>query len=174
MADFIKITRNIYKLIDGITAELWLTRGYVCLVDVKDLPLLTNYRWCANVNSRGRIDAVTMIQRKLVPISRFILSCPSGLVVDHINGNTLDNRRKNIRIVTKSQNGVNKGLNGNNRSGYKGVSYNAAKNKYVAFISVRGKMMYLGRFDFPELAARAYDAAAKEFYGASAKTNFEV
>jgi len=174
MTDLVKIIRNNYKLIDNITAELWLTRGHICLVDVKDLPLLANYRWFANVNNRGRIDAMTVIQRKLVPISRFILNCPSGLVVDHINGNTLDNRRKNLRIVTRSQNAVNKGLNSNNRSGYKGVNYDVARNKYVAFISVRGKMMYLGRFDSPELAARAYDAAAKEFYGAMAKTNFEV
>ena len=94
--------------------------------------------------------------------------------VDHINGDRSDNRISNLRLCSQLQNNQNKSLATNNKSGFKGVFYRAHSRKYQALITVNGIQKYLGRYERAEDAARVYDAACIEFFGAYAKPNFPV
>jgi len=97
-------------------------------------------------------------------LHRFILNPPQGMVVDHINGDSTDNRRSNIRICTNQQNSFNvHAINSN--SGYKGVYFDKSKNKYKVSITHNGKKYHLGSFKNPEDGAIAYNKKAIEFFG---------
>ena len=91
-------------------------------------------------------------------------------IIDHVNGNGLDNRRENLRISTNSQNLANRRKNCNNTSGFKGVQ--PKRKKYSACVGFQGKKIRLGVYDTPEEAARAYDEKAKELFGEYANLNF--
>lgn len=89
---------------------------------------------------------------------------PDGLLVDHINGDKLDNRRENLRLATMSQNGMNRGKPKTNSSGYKGVYRHKQNERWVANIQVNGNTIYIGSFDTPEDAHAAYCAAADLYH----------
>jgi hypothetical protein len=104
---------------------------------------------------------------------RQILDAAEGKFVDHINHNGLDNRRANLRIVTKEQNNWNKRKYfGNYSSRYKGVSRPKNCGKWRAKIFYKGKGIFMGYFDDEESAAKAYDAKARELFGEYAALNF--
>lgn len=84
--------------------------------------------------------------------------------VDHINGDTLDNRISNLRVCTRSQNLFNSKLNNRNSSGFKGVSYNKKCKKWTAYITVNYKTVYLGLFTTPEEAYKARCEKQKELH----------
>jgi hypothetical protein len=94
-------------------------------------------------------------------LSRILLNCPDGLEVDHKDGNTLNNKRDNLRIATPSQNGANR--NKANNSGYRGVI--KVGKSYQAHIKVNYKIIYLGTFALASFASAAYEAAAKKYFG---------
>jgi hypothetical protein len=102
---------------------------------------------------------------------RLIARPPSHLEVDHRNGDSLDNRRKNLRICTRSENQWNRLPSSRNRTGYKGVKRQTKSPRWMARITVRWREIYLGTFDTPEEAARAYDASARHFFGPFARLN---
>lgn len=81
---------------------------------------------------------------------------PKGYVYDHKNGNTLDYRRCNIRIANKRQNSVNRAMQRNNTSGYTGVWFHKRQKKWIAQIRIKGQKLYLGTFDSPIAASKAY------------------
>lgn len=91
--------------------------------------------------------------------------------IDHINHNTLDNRRENLRACTNAQNAANQKLSRSNRSGFKGVCWCNRAKKWIAYLSKDKKFINLGLFTDPVLAAKAYDAAAIEKFGEFACTN---
>ena len=95
-----------------------------------------------------------------------------GLEVDHINRNSLDNRRCNLRIATRSLNGANRVKQTNNTSGFKGVNWFAETNRWRARLKANGKETHLGYFLSITEAAKAYDKAAKEHFGDFACLNF--
>ena len=90
---------------------------------------------------------------------------------DHVNSNGLDNRRINLREASQAQNCANQRLHSNNTSGYKGVSRERAERRWKARICVKGRHIFLGRFDDPVEAARAYNEAALEYFGEFAWLN---
>jgi hypothetical protein len=102
------------------------------------------------------------------PFHRMLMKPAEGLVVDHINGNSLDNRLSNLRLATPRQNAQNSKIRKHNKSGYKGVSFCKCTGKWVARIKVSGVYLNLGRFDTPELASAAYIKCADQFFGAFA------
>lgn len=105
-------------------------------------------------------------------LARIIVDCPDGFVVDHINGDHLDNRRENLRICTVQQNNWNRARRKGGTSKYKGVT--AVDGKFQVIISPNKTNVFLGFFDDEEAAARAYDAAARLHYGEYCAVNFPM
>lgn len=95
-------------------------------------------------------------------LHRWLLDNPKGLVIDHINHNTLDNTRENLRIVTQGQNNQNKkGAAKNSKSGVRGVHWNKQANKWHAQVGLNNKIIYLGLFDDLKEAEQAVIKARK-------------
>lgn len=89
---------------------------------------------------------------------------PSSFV-DHINGNKLDNRIENLRVVSKSQNGMNRAKQQNNTSGYVGVYFDKRGKRWRAQIKIQSKTKSLGSYKTKEEAAEVYDLAATLLFG---------
>lgn len=149
-----------------------LADGRFALIDDEDYEDIGQYKW--HIASRGY--AVRMVRvdgkRKRVYMHRQIMKPVNGTHVDHINNNKLDNRRSNLRFCNTAQNRANAKPNSKSVSKYKGVSYRADRNKWVAAIKINNKSIHLGAFTSEIKAARQYDAAAKEHYGEFAYLNF--
>jgi len=136
------------------TVEL---RHGLMYVDECDLPLALAYRWQA---SRGYAERVASQdgRRGTVKFHRVILNAPVGMDVDHINGNGLDNRRSNLRIVTHQTNLQNRrGASTRSRTGFRGVEVTRS-GRYRARTAISGKHFYFGIYDSPEEAAAAAKA----------------
>lgn len=93
------------------------------------------------------------------------MGIPEGMQVDHINGDTLDNRLSNLRILTGAENAINRKKNANNSSGHKGVSWNKRLKKWHSQIRFDGKRFHLGFFNDVESAAQAYRDASETLFG---------
>jgi hypothetical protein len=157
-----------------MTKEIKLTKGMVALVDDRDFEWLNQRKWNAKkINkvfyARYRIRDGKI--QKDVYMHRLIVGAPSGVEVDHANGNGLDNRRFNLRLATHAQNQQNKGPNNRNTSGYKGVSWDKEKRRWTAHTTASGKSKCLGRFTRKEDAAHAYNEAVQKLHGPFAWLN---
>ncbi|OGJ58310.1 hypothetical protein A2635_05320 [Candidatus Peribacteria bacterium RIFCSPHIGHO2_01_FULL_51_9] len=97
-------------------------------------------------------------------LHHFILPKKKGFDVDHINRNIFDNRRENLRYVTHSQNMMNMKKSAINTSGFRGVTWNKRRKKWVAQIGFQMEKIYLGAFNDIEAAARAYKTAALKYF----------
>ncbi len=155
--------------------EIPLTQGLVAIVDDEDYESLSAYKWCAafaaNTNSfyairNGRGSSKR--GRGTIRMHRIILDAPAGIQVDHANGNTLDNRRNNIRLATRNDNNRNRKLSKTNTSGYKGVCRDST-NTWKAQITVNDTNIYLGSFPSRESAYEAYCQAARNYHGEFAR-----
>lgn len=151
-----------------------LTRGKVAIVDEADFEIAASRKWYAAETAGGRFYAASKPKGGIVYLHRLILGAPSNVTVDHVNGDTLDNRRANLRIATHSQNMRNSHVRRDNTTGFKGVwAPTKSSPKFKAYIGTAPHRRYLGRFESAADAARAYDAAASELYGEFAWLNFE-
>lgn len=110
-------------------------------------------------------------RRKFIKMHRYIMGAPDGVLVDHINGDTLDNRKCNLRLVNDSQNVYNSRKRKLGQSRFKGVAWCKLGNKWRAYICDNRKQIHLGLFADELDAARAYDAAAKARWGEYACPN---
>ena len=106
---------------------------------------------------------------KYVNLARLLTNCPEDKVVDHIDGNGLNNSKSNLRVVTRQQNNHNTALRKDSSTGVKGVRRNG--NSYVAEIRVNGQRKYLGSFVTLESADAAYKRAADKYFGEYALHN---
>lgn len=143
--------------------------GVTAIVDAEDYDRLMEHSWWAH-STKGKFYAKTEIARRVVLMHRFILGFPDSLI-DHIDGNALDNRRDNLRLADHRQNGWNSAIKGNNTSGFKGVNLHRASGLWRARIRVGGEHMNLGYFKHPEQAAEAYRVAAQEHHGEFARVS---
>ncbi len=146
------------------------------LVDDGDYRELSLRKWCTGTPKHCNIFYVRgRFQGKRVSMHRVIMKPRDGEVVDHIDGNGLNNQKSNLRICSNSQNIQNRRLNKNSSSGYKGVYWNKRGCKWQVQIGSgsRKTKKHLGLFTCLVKAARAYDAEALKRYGEYAKLNFE-
>ena len=109
---------------------------------------------------------------RLVYMHRLVIGAEPDALVDHINADTLDNRRSNLRLATPEQNGQNKQLNPLSKTQLKGVGWHKRRRKYHARIQLQGMRYHLGFFVDAETAALTYDAAARLLFGAYARCNY--
>jgi hypothetical protein len=141
--------------------------GWVKL-DRQDAALLCAAHWSI---VRGYVQGT--ISGKRVLLHRLVLGLSEDdPLVDHRDLDGLNNKRKNLRVATKSQNGHNRLKRADNTSGYKGVYLCRSTGRWRAATQAEGARHKLGRFDDPESAARAYDTAALRLHGEFARTNF--
>lgn len=155
-----------------------LTQGQFAIVDEEDYDRINSRKWCAAwhestksfyaVSGRGRGN-----QRQL-RMHREVVNAPYGMLVDHINHDTIDNRKANLRLCTNSQNLANRGISVVNSSGFKGVSWHKQKSKWRATLYINNKETHVGYYNTPLEAAIAYDIAASEKIGEFALTNKQL
>ncbi len=152
-------------------------------IDKEDEALFDSSIWTASGNGNGKIYVYRNVwngkgnKQDKIYWHRLIVNPPPGKVVDHINGDTLDNRKSNLRAVTREQNNMNRAANRTRKgqpttSPYKGVSWDKRRSKWVSSIGHNYKPIILGYFRFAEDAARAYDVKAKALFGEFAYLNF--
>jgi len=146
--------------------KIKLTQGKFALVDDEDFEWLNQWKWYAGAGGRC---AVREEKERTVYMHRLIISCPDNKQTDHINGNTFDNRKINLRACTNKENCRNKGIGIMNKSGYKGVRWH--KNNWYAQIKVNQKCIHLGVFSSLNEAILSYNKATIEFFGVFARPN---
>jgi len=120
-------------------------------IDKDDLDKIKKYKWCFG----GKY--VYSGAKPKIRLHRLILGKKEGYIIDHINGNTLDNRKCNLRFATKSQNCMNSKSNG--------ISFNKIKRKWIAQIQVNYKIIYLGCFNNKNEALKIRQIAEKKYFG---------
>jgi len=143
--------------------KIKLSRGQWAWVDNSDFDYLNQWKWSSH--SVGGY-ACRRDKGKSIYMHRLIMNTPDGFDTDHINGRKNDNRRKNLRIVSRSMNMFNTPKKSNNKSGYKGVHRVSErvnpKNRWVAQITNNRKSIFLGYFNTAKKAHSAYLAKRKE------------
>lgn len=142
-------------------------------VDDEDYELVNKYKW--SLNKRGKtFYAVRVLwnkgKQKTIKMHRLLMNNPKGLV-DHGDNNGLNNQRYNLRVSTKSQNLMNRGVNKNNKSGYKGVSFHKKSGKFRVAIEHNRNYLYGGLFKTKKMAAKRYNELATKYHGEFAKLN---
>lgn len=151
---------------------------YKIIVDDNCLDSIINQKWTITVK-RGTPYAVMgkwiIDKTKMYYLHRLVVDAKKGEFVDHINGNTLDNRLCNLRICTNSENVRNQKISKRSKTGFKGVHFlprlKYGKNPFSAKITINRKNIHLGYFPIAELAAKAYNQAAIKYHGEFARLN---
>lgn len=155
--------------------EIILTKGYTTIIDDEDFERVSRFKWWA-CESKSGAYAMRMIYPNKKPtaliLSRFILNAPANKFVDHINGDTLDNRKENLRLATNQQNSFNRRKL--ERKAFKGTYHRVDRvnRPFSARIRFNNKAYHLGYFATEIEAAKAYDAKAKELFGEFARLSF--
>ncbi len=149
---------NTCTVIDDI-AIIRTSNGVPILIDVDDTKIITAHSWC--ISKTGY--AVANVGGKTVKMHRLLLNAPADMLVDHINGDPLDNRRFNLRLCTQSENAKNAALSKNNTSGHTGISL-TPNGRYRARIVVDRNEIHIGTYDTVEEAVAARLDAERKHY----------
>lgn len=154
-----------------------LSKGYSTIVDDADFDWLSSFTWCVWASDSKptkyairRLPAETRSRQTTESMHRLILTGVD--MVDHRDGDGLNNQRSNLRAATRSGNAQNRRKARNNRSGFTGVSWDRTNRLWLAEIRVNKRHIHLGRFADPIEAAKARDVAALELHGEFAHLNF--
>ena len=158
-----------------LVRKVKLTQDKVALIDDEDYERANQHTWCAFRSYGGKFYAQCRVSKtRTISLHRFIMNAlKSKLEVDHIDGNPLNNRKSNLRLVTHAQNQRNFKKFKTNTSGYKGVAWHKARRKWRAYIVLNAKQRHLGLFTSKIRAAKAYDEAARKLFGEFAHLNFK-
>lgn len=153
--------------------EIPLKHGKVLLVDDADFEWLSQFRWNL-VPSRGYVTAWVPKKERVMTLHHLLIPRRKGRVVDHINGNRLDNRRCNLRSIIPIHNCWNQGKrqSSRNTSQYKGVSWHSRDKMWRVRVQANGTLIVQKYFEDEIEAARYYDAVARATFGQYARLNF--
>ncbi len=154
-----------------------LTQGEVAFVDDEDYELVMRHKWqVKRVKNSERKYAITSIMRNgkktSMTMHRLILNHYFPLF-DHRDLNGLNNQKRNLRVATRAENGMNRRLLSHS-SRFKGVSWNKQASKWTAHIRINTVLRHLGYFSEERLAAEAYDRAAESHFGEFCKNNKQL
>ena len=154
--------------------EVPLSQGKFAFIDEESAWILEKHRFWHACRYKKKFYAEATFWKdgksQAVKMHRLVTNCPDGLVVDHINGDTLDNRLENLRVCTQGQNVMNQSVRIDNKSGYRGVHFDSPTRKWRARIWVNKKCFHLGLFDSPLDAHAAYCAASSDMHGEFGRT----
>jgi len=145
------------------------------LYDDIDKKMVLEQKWYITTKKRnGANYARYVVNGKGLLMHRLIMGLDFGdkRVVDHINHNGLDNRRTNLRVTTRSQNGANRNVGKKSTTGFKGIYWDKNRKKWKASLTKDGKTHFIGRYKNPREAAKAYDSFARKMHGEYALLNF--
>lgn len=156
---------------NGPGVRIPLPCGRFALVDEADADRVSKHSWRSWNPHRNTVYAVAYVGGRTAKLHQFILGEAHGRVIDHIDGDGLNNRRSNLRFATVAQNAHNSRPRAGS-SKYKGVWWHKFHQRWRASITHNYKKITIGHFTSEEDAARAYDAKALELFGAFARLNF--
>jgi AP2 domain. len=156
------------SLLKGKMKEIPLTQGKVTLVDDDMFEYLNQWKWRCGKGGY----ALRTSKGEDIYLHHLVLTTPEGKQVDHIDRNTFNNCRSNLRLCNKSENQRNRPLSKNNTSGFKGITYCMRDHVWFSRIKLFFKEMHLGSFKTSEEAAHVYDKRAVELFGEFAWLNF--
>ena len=143
-----------------MSKKINLTKGMVAIVDDDDYGWLSKWSWCF----QGRYAVRGNSGGERFYMHRAINKTPEGMDTDHVNHNTLDNRRKNLRTVTTQQNRWNNRMPKHNTSGFMGVCWDKDRNKWTAKLGLMGKCIHLGRYVNKLDAIKARKIAEEKYH----------
>jgi hypothetical protein len=157
--------------------RITLSQGKYAIVDPEDFERLNKHKWYAHKIGNTFYAVRTAgprRNRRNIWMHREIIRLPRHLVVDHINHDGMDNRKANLRPATRAQNNYNRLIikRKGSSSKYKGIAWKKENKKWQAQIHFNGECIFLGYFKDEIKAAKAYDEAAKKYYGQFAYLNF--
>jgi hypothetical protein len=145
--------------IEGDVAYVPLTKGHEAIIDAADVPLVSAWNWYAVFAHKtvyAQRDIRTKLEQKRIRMHRVILPTETGMTPDHIDRNGLNNRRSNLRPATPLMQRDNQDICVANKTGFKGVAWDASRKQYRATTKRGGKSRHLGYFLTPEIAHEAY------------------
>ncbi len=152
-----------------MSKEIELTQGYKAIVDDADYECLNKMKWCVSECKGGYLSAMTNapsgVKPRTIKMHRLITKAMVGQDVDHINGNSLDNRSCNLRLCNRSQNLCNHHKRRAGVSGYTGVSPHGNSGRWRAYVNKNGRQLHCGYFDTAIEAAKERDRVAKIIHG---------
>lgn len=154
--------------------EIKLSKGMVALVDDGDFEWLNQWKWTHATGGYAyrayRISGIRIV----VYMHRIILGIFNNKEVEgeHIDGNGLNNKRSNLRVASRKQNNQNLGLRSDNKSGFKGISWDKSRAKWFASSSENGKTIALGRFNSIDEAKESLDSYRLKKHGEFANDGF--
>jgi hypothetical protein len=134
------------------------------LCDLDDWKRLGRYCWSKDMRGYAKANVNGCTLR----FHRLVLDCPRDYDIDHIyqlSKGVLDNRKKNLRIATRSQNSMNRSLRSDNTSGYSGIAWNTRENKWQTYISPNKERIHLGYFDELDKAIIVRKEAEIKYFG---------
>lgn len=157
-----------------MTRTIELTMGKVAFVDDEDYDRISGFTWRAFRDRNGTYYAIRSYRRSgkrfTEYMHRAILRALPGVLVDHRNGDGLDNRRENLRLATRAQNGRNRRIDRDSTTGLKGAYFDRRSARWRASIRVDGVKVHLGCFDSAENAHAAYAVASARLHGEFGRT----
>lgn len=142
--------------------KIKLTQGKYALVDDIDYEWLNQWKWCVLQSKYVHRNAG---RGKWVRMQRLIMNAPNGMSVDHINGDTLDNRRSNLRLCTHRENTKNMRLSRANKTGYKDIYWDSTRKKWAVQVMSDGVKVYGGRFDNITEAIKSRNSLVRKLHG---------
>lgn len=153
-------------------AEIITRCGSVALLDDEDAEFMNRYKW--RISSDGYVVRKAKINGNpdgQMRMHRVVIGAETGQMVDHINGNKLDNRRENLRIASNRENQQNRSKEEGCASKFKGVALDKKLGKWRSQITATGKTHYLGTYACEHEAGHAYNKAAIQYFGEFARLN---